>query len=286
MRTYAKRITLPTEDEEIDFLWKMHETCYSGHYPFKIFPQKELHSLDLYPITLLYGSNGSGKSTLLNIIAQAAKVKRHSPFAGGAFFDKYLERCYLSADRIPPDSQILTSDDVFEYLLDLRSLNNGIDVRRQELFDEFADRKYRPHRLASLDEYDDWKESLDAKTKTRSRFVNDRLRKNEQLASNGESAMRYFIERIGENTLYLLDEPENSLSVKLQQELAVFLSDSARFFGCQFIIATHSPILLSIKDAVVYDLDTVPCAAKKWTELENVRSWFDFFEQHREEFCR
>lgn len=284
MMNYVRRLYLPGESEEIDFLWGMSETCYEGYYPFKIFPGKELERLEFYPLTLLYGGNGSGKSTLLNIIAQKAGVKRHAIFAGGAFFDAYLKMCRLDAGQIPAGSEILTSDDVFEYLLNLRGLNNGIDIKREALFEEFAMRKYRSHRLSSLEEYDDWKESLDAKTKTRSRFVNDRLHHNERMASNGESAMRYFIERIKENALYLIDEPENSLSVSLQEELAKFLSDSARFFGCQFMIATHSPILLAMEGAVVYDLDTVPVCVRKWTELPNVRSWFAFFEEHREEF--
>lgn len=284
MKNYIRRLYLPGESEEIDFLWGMNETCYGGYYPFKIFPAKELSQLELYPLTLLYGGNGSGKSTLLNILAQKAGIKRHSAFAGGGFFDAYLGMCRLDAGAIPAESEILTSDDVFEYLLNLRGLNNGIDAKREELFEEFAMRKYRPHRLTSLEAYDDWKESLDAKTKTRSRFVNDRLHRNEQMASNGESAMRYFIERIKENALYLIDEPENSLSVSLQKDLARFLSDSARFFNCQFIIATHSPILLAMEGAVVYDLDAVPACVRKWTELPNVRSWFAFFEEHREEF--
>lgn len=43
--------------------------------------------------------------------------------------------------------------------------------------------------------------------------------------------------KIKDNGLYLLDEPENSLSPEKQQELVRFLEDSARFFGCQFVIA-------------------------------------------------
>ena len=96
--------------------------------------------------------------------------------------------------------------------------------------------------------------------------------------------MKFFVDRIGENALYLLDEPENSLSIKLQIELANFIYDSARFFGCQFIIASHSPIFLSMKNARIYNLDSVPVRTCNWTELENVRTYFNFFEQHRAEF--
>ena len=78
--------------------------------------------------------------------------------------------------------------------------------------------------------------------------------------------------------------PENSLSIALQQELCKYIVDSARHFGCQFIMSTHSPILLSIKDALIYDLDSDPVKTSDWTELENVRRYFDFFEEHRNEF--
>ncbi len=284
MNTYLTRLTLPDENREIDFLWNILETCKPGYYPFKIFPQKQLHQIDFAPITLLYGNNGSGKSTLLHILAALANVKAASPFAGGPFFEDYLEMCRLEHRTIPQDSRIVTSDDVFDHLLDLRNRNNGIDARRAELFKEYANRKYHSHRLTSLEEYDDWKESYDAKRKTRSAFTNDRLHKNEQLHSNGESALGYFTTRITENALYLLDEPENSLSIALQQELATFLHDSARHFGCQLIIATHSPVLLAMQDATIYDLDDCPVRQKKWMELENIRAWYDFFKQHASAF--
>jgi len=104
--------------------------------------------------------------------------------------------------------------------------------------------------------------------------------RNVDMHSNGESAMRLFTSRITENALYLLDEPENSLSPPLQQQLSRFLSDSARYFGCQFVLATHSPILLAMEDALVYDLDRIPAAPCNWWELDNVRLYYDFFQQH------
>ena len=91
-------------------------------------------------------------------------------------------------------------------------------------------------------------------------------------------------DKIKENGLYLLDEPENSLSPARQQELVQFLEDSARFFGCQFIIATHSPFLLSMKGAKIYDLDANPVQERRWTELPNVRAYYDFFKKHESEF--
>lgn len=162
----------------------------------------------------------------------------------------------------------------------------SIDTRRTELFDEYLDRKYASHRFTGMDQYDNWKESYDAKTRSQSQFVRDRLMRNVDMFSNGESAMKYFTDRITENALYLLDEPENSLSIGLQQDLCDYIFSSARYYGCQFIIATHSPVLLSMPNALIYDLDEVPVVTKKWTELENVRKYFDFFEKHRQSFLK
>lgn len=284
-KTYINKLTLLSGDEETDFLlYGLRRTCYNGVYPYKIFPGKEMHEVEFAPVTVFYGGNGSGKTTLLNIIAEKAKVIRHSAFNESAFFAQYVEGCRLSGKQVPRNSQILTSDDVFDYCLNIRYLNDGIDTRRTELFDEYMDRKYASHRFTGLDQYDDWKESYDAKTKSQSQFVRDRLMRNVDMFSNGESAMKYFTDRITENALYLLDEPENSLSIGLQQDLCEYISASASHYGCQFIIATHSPILLSMPNAVIYDLDEVPVRTKKWTELENVRKYFDFFEKHRQAF--
>lgn len=284
-RSYIDKLTLLSDNEETQFLiFGLKRTCYTSVYPYKIFPLKGMYDIALSPITIFYGGNGSGKTTLLNIIAEKANVIRHSAFNGSAFFSQYVNGCKLSGKAIPPNSQILTSDDVFDYVLNIRYLNDGIDVRRTELFDEYLDRKYASHQFTGLAQYDDWKESYDAKSKSQSQFVRDRLMRNVDMFSNGESAMKYFTDRITENALYLLDEPENSLSIELQQDLCDYISASASHYGCQFIIATHSPVLLSMPNATIYDLDTYPVETKKWTELENVRRYFEFFEKHRDLF--
>ena len=84
--------------------------------------------------------------------------------------------------------------------------------------------------------------------------------------------------------LYLLDEPENSLSPENQLKLKRLIEDSVRYFGCQFIISTHSPFLLSMKGAKIYDMDENPVDLKRWTEVKNVKTYFEFFEEHRNEF--
>ncbi len=140
--------------------------------------------------------------------------------------------------------------------------------------------------MRSLDDYEQLKKVNSARRKTQSRFVRSELIDNVREYSNGESAFIYFTEKIKDNGLYLLDEPENSLSPKRQIELVKFIEESARFFGCQFIISTHSPFLLSMRGARIYNLDENPVTVKRWTELENVRTYFDFFKAHEKEFLQ
>ena len=74
------------------------------------------------------------------------------------------------------------------------------------------------------------------------------------------------------------------MSADNQLKLMTFIQESARFYNCQFIISTHSPFLLSLKDALIYDLDEEPVTTKKWTELENVKVYYNFFKEYEDEF--
>lgn len=290
---YLHQLELPNRETEDKTLSAEKRTCFGTVYPFRIFREKQLRFIDFAPITVFYGGNGSGKTTLLNIIAEKIAAIRHSEFGGSAFFGRYIECCRLYGSELPDNNQFLSSDDVFDYVLNIRYLNNGIDDHREQLFKGYTTMKRGIQsgdtellRLHGLEDYDRWKEHYDAISKSQSKFVKERLARNIDMNSNGETAMRYFTEHIDSNSIYLLDEPENSLSVQFQTELAKYIVDSARFFNCQFVISTHSPIFLAIEDARIYDLDSIPAAVKKWTELENVRRYFDFFESHRDEFVR
>jgi predicted ATPase len=163
-------------------------------------------------------------------------------------------------------------------------LNEGIDLKREELFDEYVDTKYSKFVLKSLEDYEQLKKVNSVRRKTQSAFIRDTVMDNVRELSNGENAYRYFTEKIGEEGVFILDEPENSLSPKRQIELVKFIEDSARFFGCQFVISTHSPFLLAIKNAKIYDLDCNPVRVKHWTELENVRTYYEFFKTYEKEF--
>lgn len=291
---YLDSFTLATEKQEagyiLSFDYKLDMKCYPKDvYPFKIFPQKKLQTLTFEPITLFYGSNGSGKSTLLNIIAEKLELRRDAPFNCTPFYEEYLGFCRYQPSRgkrIPKESRIVTSDDTFDFLLNIRTINEGQERHREELFEEYRRTKEESFTLRSLEDYEELKRHIEAKRKTKSDYVSRRMQRDLPTRSNGETAFAYFTSCIQENALYLLDEPENSLSPMLQLRLAQFLEEAVRFYNCQLLISTHSPFLLALKGAKIYDLDTSPVVPRKWTELENVRTYRDFFEAHKGEFAK
>lgn len=284
---YLKQFSFPDSEREFDFFLRQHRTCHDSFYPFQILSRHGLTRLDFEPVTILYGGNGSGKTTAINVIAETLHLSRDTRFNQSPFFGDYTVLCdYELKQSIPADSRIITSDDVFDYMLNLRALNEGIDLRREELFQEYLDDKYSDFKYRTLEDYERLKRVNMARSKTQSKYVRKRLMDNPREQSNGESAFFYFTNKIQENGLYLLDEPENSLSPQRQQELLSFLEDSARFFGCQFIIATHSPFLLSMRGAKIYDLDADPVRTSRWTELPAVRAYYDFFLRHAAAFVQ
>ena len=294
---YLKSFSFPDQNDEAGFLLsyppQLEMQCYQNNnaYPFGILPKKKLSRLDFSGVTLLYGNNGSGKSTILNIIAEKLHLLRTAPFNYAPCFPDYLDLTKYTlmpkSGGIPSHSRIITSDEVFEFLLGVREMNEDIGERREELFSEYTKTReelYSKKPFSSFDDYEELRRRNEAKRKSKSAYTAKRLPKELVGKSNGESAYLYFTSKIGENALYLLDEPENSLSAELQIELVKFIEDSVRFFGCQFIISTHSPFILAMKEAKIYDLDDAAATEKKWTELKNVRTYFDFFKSHLSKF--
>ncbi len=225
---YLKNFTILSREQEERILDSIRETCYTTRYPFNIFRYRDVPQLKFEPLTIFYGGNGSGKTTLLNIIAERLHLSRETVFNRSSFFEDYVRECSykMTFGKIaPPGSRIITSDDVFDYLLDIRYVNQGIDTERVKLFDQYVSDKYEPFQLKGLDDYKEFKRKCDAKSKSRSRFIKERLMENVQEQSNGESGLYYFTNSIKENALYLLDEPENSLSASLQLKLKSYVRE-------------------------------------------------------------
>lgn len=282
---YLAQFKFPHIEREYDFLLGQKRTCYDTYYPFQVVSKHGLRVLDFEPVTILYGGNGSGKTTALNVIAEKLGLERDTLFNRSNFFEDYTQMCdYEVQGKIPGGSRIITSDDVFDFMLNLRSINDGIDRKREELFEDYLDAKYSHFQMKSLDDYEQLKKVTMARSSSQSGYIRKNMMNNVREHSNGESAFIYFADKIKENGLYLLDEPENSLSPEKQQELLKFLEDSARFFGCQFIMATHSPFLLAMRGAKIYDMDEEVADVKRWSELPNVRAYYDFFKKHEREF--
>lgn len=290
---------------EEDFFFGQKRTCYDTYYPFKIFPMKSFSQIDFSDITILYGGNGSGKSTALNLIANKISAEHDAVYNRTNFFEDYLKLCKIKfEDKSFTNKVILTSDGVFDCMLDIRHLNQRIDVDREQAFDEYMHwkmiqmypdsehfkfsaaqkKEFEEIRRHPLAHFQQFQQSNMANTKTQSQYVRRNVADNVREMSNGESAFEYFIHRIDKDGIYILDEPENSLSPKLQVELVKFLQDTVRYFNCQLIIATHSPFILSIEGAKIYDLDAYPVDIKPWTELENIRAYYDLFKSHEGEF--
>ena len=300
---YLQTFDLMTRSQEEYFLNYFHRTCFDSYYPLGIFSyEKELEHLDFSDITIFCGGNGSGKSTLLNIIAEKLKLSRQTCFNKTYFFDPYLEKCYYELNTEDPSklrdlktvSKIITSDDVFNHIIDVRRKNENLSFKRDLIFEEKTNMSKfggnydgsRPRHIdmddpASIKAFSDYQ----AKSKkSASRLVRENVGVEERTYSNGENGFKYFTDAIQPGGLYLLDEPENSLSAEMQLELVHFLHGMARFYDCQFILSSHSPFILSLPNAKIYNMDAEPVDTCKWTELPNVRIYHEFFQDHQSEF--
>ncbi len=280
---YLKSFQIPNEERELAAI--DDRRIYNTSYPVGVLSPKKIDKIIFSPITIFYGGNGSGKTTLLNIISEKLNASRKNVIEKGTIFHNYVRICREEMSFEEPDEvKYISSDDVFDYLLDIRAINASINRRKNTLTKEFLDKKFNKHEF-SIQDHEDLKDTYDAKHKTMSSFIRERLTNNNIIEqSNGESALMFWEQDITENGIYLLDEPENSLSAENQLKLKKFIEDSARFYNCQFVISTHSPFLLKLEEATIYDLDSVPVKTKKWNELDNVKLYYNFFKENKKEF--
>ena len=261
---YLNEFHLQTADDEWQFFRRRSKGCYDSFYPYQFFPQqKELSELFFSDITIFCGSNGSGKSTLLNVIAEKLELKRETPFNKTDFFDPYIDGCWYELTEENPEkkreimqvSRIITSDDVFNHIISVRERNENLSFKREVTSRNIADIKLNgwkngprgfnaedPENLASF---------LDYCQKLRGpsdRYIRTKVGVDERTYSNGENGFKYFTDAIQPGGLYLLDEPENSLSSEMQLELVQYIQAMARFMiassSCQRTVHLYYPFLL------------------------------------------
>jgi len=292
MKLYLESFRMPTKEQEDRRLDKLMETAYcNDYYPFRYVPDG-IKNIDFSNITILYGGNGSGKSTVLNIIAETLGVVRSSEIYKNDFFIYYAKMCSGTMNEQTEKMKIITSNDVFSQIFLTRDKNKTIDESREKVFEKYAEYKNPFIGMRKLmgnvnwmDHIDKANDILEARKTSPSAYANSRVEKNLIGKSNGETAVDYFVNQINEPGLYLLDEPENSLSAIHQRELAGYLFESARFFGAQLVIATHSPFMLSIPEAKIYNLDNDPvCETYDWTILNNMKEYYQLFKEYSKNF--
>ena len=236
---YLSHFSFPHVEREYDFLLSQKRTCYDTYYPFQILSRHQLSMLDFEPVTILYGGNGSGKTTVLNVIAEKLKLHRDTRYNRTNFFEDYTDMCSCELEQpLTDDSRIITSDDVFDFILNLRNINDGIDRKREELFEDYLETKYSSFRMNSLEDYEQLKKVNMTRSKTQSRYVRKQLMGNVREHSNGESAFLYFSEKIKENGLYLLDEPIGGVDPAARDYILGTILSNYREDGT-LVISTH-----------------------------------------------
>ena len=241
----------------------------ADRFPFTVPAIRSLETLDLNaPVTFFVGENGSGKSTLLEAIAAAAGL----PAVGSEDVesDDSLAQQRLLGDalrlvwaRRARRGFFLRAEDFFGYTKRLAVLRAELLARLEEIEVEYADRSSYAKGLAA----GPVRASLAA---LESRYGVD-LDAN----SHGQSFLRLFQSRFVPGGLYLLDEPEAPLSPQSQLGLLAMMADMVSQ-DAQFIIATHSPILMAYPGAGLLSFDLEPVERVRYDELESVRLVRDF----------
>jgi predicted ATPase len=232
-------------------------------FPFSVPVIRELSAL-AFPtqVTFFVGENGSGKSTLLEGIASAASlpVVGSADMAADATLDaqRQLGRSLkLTWNRHTGRGFFLRAEDFFGFAKRLSAMRAEFQQRIADLEVEYADRSAWAKGLAMG--------PANASLAEMERRYGVDLDAN----SHGQSFLRLFQSRFVPGGLYLLDEPEAPLSPQSQLALMVMIQDMVAE-DAQFIIATHSPLLLAFPGATIYSFDSVPAAAVPYEELEHV----------------
>ena len=197
------------------------------------------------PISFFVGENGSGKSTFLEAIAAYTEV----PLAGSL--------------RLEDDVSLDAASRLgrYFYMKYAEKTRHGFFIRAED-FIGFS-RNIKNQIKALDDEIKEVKENFDggdinltigAIEGEKQAFIK-RYTKDLEAMSHGEGFMKFFTSRITGRGLYLIDEPEAALSPSRQLSLLSIILEKVRKTGSQFIIATHSPIIMSVPESEVFLFD-------------------------------
>lgn len=206
-------------------------------FPYNLSAIRGLSKLPFHPkVTFLIGENGSGKSTLLEALAVACGLNpeggsRNFNFATRASHSP-LDDCLrlVRTHATPADSYFLRAESFYNVATEIENLDKQIGA---------APRIIDAYGGLSLHEQ-----------------------------SHGESFFALFKNRFGKHGLYLMDEPEAALSPNRQLQFLALLHSYIRLGG-QFVIATHSPIIMAYPDACIYQLDHSSIREVAYTDTEH-----------------
>lgn len=223
------------------------ESQSKEEYPFSIPSIQSLTELDLTnSVTFFVGENGSGKSTLLEGIADLCGFNA----AGGGRNNTYEVDASESA----------LSD--YLRLSWMPKVTNGFFLRAESFY----------HFASHID-------GLGPAT------LNSYGGKSLHEQSHGESFLSLFLNRFNGKAIYLLDEPEAALSPQRQLSFLRIMHDLVQEENCQFIIATHSPIILGYPDATILSFDDGDIKETEYEMTEHYQIT-KYFLDHREKFLK
>ncbi|MBN2515463.1 MAG: AAA family ATPase [Deltaproteobacteria bacterium] len=213
------------------------------YYPFnlKVFHQTK-SMVFTSPVTFFVGENGTGKSTLLEAICIRCQIH----------IWRYNERTRF--ENNPYEKTF------FRYLTV-----------------EWTDGQV-PGSYFSSDIFRDFAQSLDEWAAADPGMLKYFGGKSLMTQSHGQSIMSLFKARYKIKGLYFLDEPETALSPRSQVQLLQLLEGMSRAGHAQFIIATHSPILLACPEATICSFDHIPVKTIKYEETEHYQIYKEFME--------